>query len=80
MVEGGLCPRGEVCAFAHGERERRAEPRVLFDYCTLLDETIVAQACAHQQAQPRLVAVDRLQTPKEDIDMGEFLRFILESC
>ena len=79
LIEGDLCPRGEVCAFAHGESELRAEPRIQFDYFTLLDEATVAQACAHQLSQPNLVAVVRSQTSHEDIDMREFLRFIYES-
>jgi hypothetical protein len=72
----GCCPRGDVCAFAHGEAERRFPgDGGHFRYDQLLAEDVVLVACRHQLSLPVITPVER----KENLDMHEFLKFILES-
>lgn len=64
----GVCPRGSVCAFAHGDAERRPELLVLFDYHTLLDESVVGEACSHLRNKPVLIPVMRIPKIETEIE------------
>ena len=83
-AEGGACIRGEICAFYHGEYERRFPQPVIYNYDKLLNEETVNSTCAHLKERPILVsayptrqATIQKVVQGENIDMNEFLKFAL---